>query len=121
SPDWKQKCFSRTGVTSWWLHETKIMAPFPERHPANAQRGLRRRLYECQTRLQLLKSISSRINSGLAAPQLVERTLVTAHKSFPHLRISYSSINSQHILTILHSVGPAQMPSLLGADWDLSE
>src|SRR5438270_11696429 len=97
------------------------MTTVPQRHEAQGQRGLRKRLYECQTRLQLLKSITSRISSGLAAPQLIERTLLAAHKSFPYLRISYSTINSERILTILHSVGPAEMPSLLGADWELSE
>jgi signal transduction histidine kinase/CheY-like chemotaxis protein len=71
--------------------------------------------------LQLLKSISTRINSGLAANHIVERTLKETNKNFPRLRISYSVIDSNRILRVLNSIGPSEVPTLSGRDWPLTD
>jgi len=96
------------------------MASPSEHYEQQAELALSERLHQCQTRLQLLKSISTRINSGLAANQIVERTLKETNKSFPRLRISYSVIDSNRVLRVLHSVGPAEAPALGGRDWPLT-
>jgi signal transduction histidine kinase/ActR/RegA family two-component response regulator len=96
------------------------MASPSEHYEQQAELGLLERLHQCQTRLQLLKSISTRINSGLAANQIVERTLKETNKNFPHLRISYSVIDSSRVLRVLHSIGLSEAPALAGRDWPLS-
>ena len=47
-------------------------APHPEQEE---QQALRKRLHQYQTRLHLLKSLTTRINSGLPANQIIQRTM----------------------------------------------
>ena len=94
------------------------MGSFP--HPElEEQRALRKRLHQFQTRLHLLKSITTQINSGLSANQIIQRTMQEAHKSFPGLRVSFSTIGAPHLLSVVHSIAPPSMPNLLGAEQPL--
>jgi two-component system cell cycle sensor histidine kinase/response regulator CckA len=96
------------------------MASPAQHYEQQYQDGLRTRLDQCQMRLQLLKSISIRINSGLGTSQIVERTLREAHKSFPDLRLSYSTIDSGHVLNVVHSIGSPNMRGVAGFQEPLS-
>ncbi|MBD1896523.1 PAS domain S-box protein [Coleofasciculus sp. FACHB-129] len=77
-------------------------------------------LLKSKTRLQLLNSISTKTRSGLSIEQIIERTLKQISEYFPYLRIAYSTINHQGILTVISSIEPPGMPKLSGAVVDLT-
>jgi signal transduction histidine kinase/CheY-like chemotaxis protein/HPt (histidine-containing phosphotransfer) domain-containing protein len=77
-------------------------------------------LLESQARLRLLNSISTQITAGMSVTTIIERTVVEVSSCFQNLRVAYSTIDKQGQLTVLHSVGTEQMPSLTGLVADLS-
>src|SRR3954469_4909574 len=95
------------------------MASPSEPYEQQAEVALHERLHQCQTRLQLFKNISTRINSGWGANHIVDRTLREINKNFPRLRISYSVINANRVLRVLNSMGPSEVPAISGRDWPL--
>src|SRR4051812_14121674 len=81
---------------------------------------LNERLAQTQVRLQLFKSIVTRINAGLSSAEVVQRTLGEVHRYFPELRITYSTLSEDGLMKIGHSVAPAdfQAPANLEARID---
>jgi PAS domain-containing protein len=71
-------------------------------------------LQESQTRLTILNNISIAITAGMSVEQVIETTLQQIRYYFPDLRVSYSTINQDGNLIILHSQEPPLMPSLKG-------
>ncbi|MBI2683582.1 MAG: response regulator [Acidobacteriales bacterium] len=78
------------------------------------QQALAEGLLQSQTRLQLYKSISQRINAGMGVDAVIAHTLRAAHKNFPRLRISFGSLDAQDGFRISESVGPSHMPNITG-------
>jgi PAS domain S-box-containing protein len=77
-------------------------------------------LLKSKTRLQLLNSISTKTRSGLSIEQIIERSLKQISEYFPYLRVAYSTINHQGILTVISSIEPPGMPKLSGSVADLT-
>ncbi|HUR37157.1 MAG TPA: ATP-binding protein [Terriglobales bacterium] len=71
-------------------------------------------LAQLRTRVRLLKEMATHINSGLDLQQLVERTILEAHKSLPEYRISYMTLDEAQNLCVEASVEPADLPSAQG-------
>ena len=77
-------------------------------------------LVQSQARLRLLNGVLSEAASEPSWEDAIRRTLrqLTAH--FEGLRAAYSTLDDRSILRPLHSIGPDSMPSIEGAEIDLS-
>ena len=77
-------------------------------------------LEHLRVRVRLLKGMATNINSGLDAAQLVERTLLEAHKSLPEFRLSYSTLDeATGEMAVVSSVSPLNMAGIEGKRFDL--
>ena len=73
-----------------------------------------------QTRLELLNTIATSITSGLQPLQIIERTVKQMSIYFSTVRVAYSTINKNNILSVIYSVEPPGMLPLEGLEADLS-
>ncbi|MCU1285694.1 MAG: sensor hybrid histidine kinase [Acidobacteriales bacterium] len=96
----------------------KVMSFVSHELPGN---DLELELLQTKTRLQLFKNISSQINAEMPVQQIIEQTLSEAHKSFPQFRISYCTIDSSSKMTVVHSLRPENMASIIGLQADLTD
>ncbi|MEO5935871.1 MAG: ATP-binding protein, partial [Terriglobales bacterium] len=79
-------------------------------------------LEHLRVRVRLLKGMATNINSGLDAAQLVERTLLEAHKSLPEFRLSYSTLDeATGEMAVVSSVAPLNMAGTEGKRFDLKK
>lgn len=76
-------------------------------------------LIESQTRLSLLNSISTGVTVGMSVEQIIQHTIYQISQFFPGLRVSYSTIDAQGILTVIDSIAPVSMSCLQGLSVDL--
>lgn len=76
-------------------------------------------LRQKQLRLSLIGSIAIRIKMDLSVDEIVEHTVSQISRSFPGFRVSYAKIDKNNRLTVLHSKGPQNMPSLSGLSANL--
>ncbi len=77
-------------------------------------------LRDSQARLKLLNSISVRINAGLSASQVIQRTLNQVADYFPTLRIGYSTIDEQGNAVQIYGVEPSGIPPLTNVSFNLA-
>ena len=71
-------------------------------------------LLESQTRLTLLNSISTGMNSDMSVEQLIERTVQLISECFKTLRVAYSILDDQGKLTVINAIDPPGMPPITG-------
>ena len=84
-----------------------------------ARREKEQALRQSRTRLKLLNSISTRINTGMSVEEVVKRTVDLMAKSFDDLRVAYSTIDNEGLMSVIHSVEPIGMPELSRASCEL--
>jgi len=80
-----------------------------------------RELAQLRCRAHLLKDMATHINAGLDMDQILERTILEAHKSLPELRISFALLDSSGLLRIARSVAPLHMPEVEGRYFPVKE
>lgn len=80
-----------------------------------------RELAQLRCRVHLLKDMATHINAGLDMDQILERTILEAHKSLPQLRISFATLDSSGLLRIVRSVSPLHMPAVEGRYFPVQE
>ncbi|NJN94300.1 MAG: PAS domain S-box protein [Anaerolineales bacterium] len=73
-----------------------------------------------QARLKLLNSISTRVNAGLSASQIIQRTLNQVADYFPTLRVGYSTIDEQGNVVQIYAIEPSGMPPLTTMTFNLA-
>ena len=71
----------------------------------------RTRLIESNARLELLNDIARGITAGMSVKELVGRALERIHSQFSDLRIAYATVDGEGIMTVMHSMEPAEMPA----------
>lgn len=71
-------------------------------------------LAQLRVRVRLLHGMATHINAGMNVKQMVERTLLEAHKSLSEFRISYCKLDAGGTLTVVCSVAPLNMPVIDG-------
>ncbi len=76
-------------------------------------------LRQSQARLDLLNGIPARISPKISTDQLIEQTIRQIGQYFPHLRISYSTVDGAGILTVRQSIEPEGMAPLAGSEIDV--
>lgn len=76
-------------------------------------------LYESQVSLKLINTISTGITSGMPPLQVIECVVTQLSQHFKHLRVAYSTINEQGILTVIQAIAPPGMLPLQGLVTDL--
>ncbi len=77
-------------------------------------------LKQLRVRVRLLKEMAVSINAGLNVKQMVERTLLEAHKSLPEFRISYCTLDAEGTLAVVCSVTPLNMPVIDGRQFGVT-
>lgn len=78
-------------------------------------------LRDSQARLKLLNSISTRINAGLSANQVIQRTLNQVADYFSTLRVGYSTIDEQGNVVQIYAVEPSGLPALTTITFNLAK
>jgi PAS domain S-box-containing protein len=77
-------------------------------------------LRESEERLRLVYGIARGITSGASVREVIRRTLDEAATRFPHLRLTYGTIDASNKLVNTHSAGNPAMQQLAGVEADLS-
>jgi signal transduction histidine kinase/CheY-like chemotaxis protein len=74
-----------------------------------------------QNRLKLLNTILTGVPLGMSVEQIIKDTIKQLNRYFPDLKVAFSNIDSNGILTVIHAVGTADTPNLSGFIVDLTE
>ncbi|MGB6301847.1 MAG: response regulator [Rivularia sp. (in: cyanobacteria)] len=77
-------------------------------------------LVSSQNRLQLLNTILTGVPLGMSVEQITKNTIKELHRHFPDLKVAFSNIDDNGILTIIHFVGTKNTPQIEGLIFDLT-
>ena len=73
-----------------------------------------------QKRLKLLNTILTGVPLGMSVEQIIKNTIKELNRHFPDLKVGFSDIDNNGILTVIHSVEIENAPSLKGFVADLT-
>ena len=73
-----------------------------------------------QKRLKLLNTILTGVPLGMSIEQIIKNTIKELYRHFPDLKVGFSNIDNNGILTVLHSIETAGNLSLEGYVADLT-
>ena len=77
-------------------------------------------LQEHRSRLQLVNEIARVVRAGMPPNQIVSAAVDIIAREFPHLRVSYGTIDEDALLTMAHSAGNSDMRSIAGMSVSLA-
>ncbi|BAY80692.1 two-component hybrid histidine kinase [Calothrix parasitica NIES-267] len=73
-----------------------------------------------QKRLKLLNTILTGVPLGMSVEQIIKNTVKELNRHFPDLKVGFSNIDNNGILTVIHSIEIANTPILEGFVADLT-
>lgn len=78
-------------------------------------------LLESQTRLKLINTIATGINSGMSVDEIIDQTVHYISKYFPHYRVAYAKVNDEKIVTVIRSIEPDTLKPVQNLQLDLKK
>jgi len=124
--------FSSGLVATWLLATTTIIITFLffRKKLLSAKQELDREivgrkqaeevLLLSQKRLKLLNTILTGVPLGMSVEQIIKNTVKELNRHFPDLKVGFSNIDNNGILTVIHSIEIANTPILEGFVTDLT-
>ncbi|MBE7469339.1 MAG: PAS domain S-box protein [Anaerolineales bacterium] len=117
--DQKQGWYSTTTVPLR-DNQDQIVGIIGLSHDISKLKETEQALRDSQARLKLLNSISTHVNAGLSANQVIQRTLNQVADYFPTLRVGYSTVDAQGNVVQIHAIEPSGMSPLASIAFNLA-